>query len=453
MAKQRSSFVCNECGYENPKWLGRCPNCGKFNTFEEAVTQAVTANKTVSQRTVTTVTLSDIDTEGSEERIPTGIDEFDRVLSGGIVEGSLTLVGGDPGIGKSTLLLQICQNIGAMGKSVLYVSGEESARQLKMRATRLGVDTKNLKILTETRLEGIESAINSSMPQLVIVDSIQTIYRENLSNAAGSVVQVREATQAFLRISKGLGVAIIIVGHVTKDGNIAGPRVLEHMVDTVIYFEGERAEAYRLVRAVKNRFGSTNEVGVFEMSQGGLVEIKNPSQYLLSGRPKNVPGSVVTCIVEGTRPMLAEVQGLVSYSNYGVARRTATGTDYNRFVMLLAVLEKRGGLVFSNYDSYVNIAGGLKLNEPFIDAAVVLALASSHKNKPVLPDLMVFGEIGLTGELRSVPSPERRILESQKLGFKNCIVPQANLKTVKEITGINIYGASNISELLQVGFE
>ncbi len=453
MPKSKTNFVCSNCAYETPKWFGRCPTCGKFNTLEEAaVTVPIVALPNQALPRQVPLQLDDI-SAGSETRFSTGIGEFDRVLSGGIVEGSLTLVGGDPGIGKSTLLLQLCQNIGEQGRNVLYVSGEESGKQLKMRAERLKVATTNLYILTETSLDNIEKIIAKTKPELVIIDSVQTIFRESLPNTAGSVVQVREATQSFLKLSKGLGIAIFIVGHVTKDGALAGPRVLEHMVDTVLYFEGERAESYRLIRAVKNRFGSTNEVGVFEMAESGLVEISNPSQYLLSGRPSKVAGSVVTCSLEGTRPMLAEVQALVAYSNFGMPRRTATGTDYNRFVMLIAVLEKRAGLSFLNYDSYVNIAGGLKLNEPYIDAAIITALASSYKNLPAGQDFMVFGEVGLTGELRAVPMAEKRITEAYKLGFKNCVIPQANLKNLRRYEDMNVYGVGNIVELLSIVFQ
>jgi len=392
-------------------------------------------------------------TDVAERRITTGIGELDSVLSGGIVEGSLILIGGDPGIGKSTLLLQICGAIGEAGNRILYVSGEESATQIKLRADRLGITTGNLLIASQTCVDSIRQLISQTKPGLVIIDSIQTMYREDITSAPGSVSQVRECTAVFMRIAKEEGVSVLVVGHVTKDGAIAGPRVLEHMVDVVLYFEGERREIYRLLRSVKNRYGSTNEIGVFEMSDRGLREIANPSEYMLAGRPIGVTGSVVTCSIEGTRPLLAEVQALVTYTNFGTPRRMASGMDYNRVVMLIAVLEKRAGLQLGSYDSYVNIAGGLKILEPALDASALLAIASSYRNKPIDPFTMVFGEVGLTGEMRAVTMAEKRLNEAVKLGFRACVMPQENTKGLKVPTGIRVFGAGNIAELLHVALD
>ncbi len=446
MPKQKSLFICSECGHETSRWLGRCPRCSMFNTFEEEIVSDVKA-KPVSK--ASPVALADIDAL-SDTRMETGISELDRVLSGGIVAGSLVLVGGDPGIGKSTLLLQLCENIGSRGRKVLYVSGEESVQQIKLRAKRLDVTTENLLVLAETSLTQVELAVTELKPDLVIIDSIQTMFRDELSNAPGSVVQVRECTNVLMKLGKGLDISIFIVGHVTKDGALAGPRVLEHMVDTVLYFEGERGESYRIVRAVKNRFGSTDEIGVFEMSEGGLKEITNPSEYMLAGRPLNVPGSVVSCSLEGTRPLLIELQALVSHTTFGTPRRMAAGMDYNRVVMLIAILEKRAGLVFANYDSYINIAGGLKVTEPSMDAAAAAALVSSYINRPVDPLTLIFGELGLTGEMRAVTMADKRVSEAYKLGFKQCILPQANLKELKKPEGIRVFGVSSILELVEL---
>ena len=449
MSKMKTLYICQECGFETSKWLGRCSSCGEFNTFSEEIVTKVEKSKKLTRTSNIISTLRDVQPL-SHARMSTKIAELDRVLSGGIVSGSLLLVGGDPGIGKSTLLLQICESIGSDGKTILYVSGEESANQIKMRAERLNITTENLYLLAETNISSVEQAVKELMPSLLIIDSIQTMYRDELTSAAGSVTQVRECTSAFIKISKGLNVSTIIVGHVTKDGAIAGPRVLEHMVDTVLYFEGERQESYRIIRAVKNRFGATNEIGVFEMCDIGLREISNPSEYMLSGRPLGVSGSTVTCSIEGTRPILTEVQALVSQTNFGMPRRMATGMDYNRVVMLMAVLEKRGGMRLGNYDSYVNLAGGMKILEPALDAAVVVAIASSFRNTVVDPYTIVFGEVGLTGEMRSVTMAEKRVIEASKLGFKNCIIPQASLKGLKRPENIRIFGASNIGELLEL---
>lgn len=448
MPKLKTIFICTECGYETSKWMGKCPSCNNFNTLEEDVIEKIKTSekKAKSRKPQTLKNISSM----SETRIKTRITELDRVLSGGIVEGSLTLVGGDPGIGKSTILLQICQNIGDDNKKILYVSGEESAGQIKMRAERLSVTTENLLLLAETNVGIVEETIKDVSPDLVIVDSIQTIYREELTGVPGSISQIRDCTQLLMHMAKSIGVSIIIVGHVTKQGALAGPKVLEHMVDTVLYFEGEKSASYRIIRAVKNRFGSTNEIGVFEMQEKGLMEITNPSEYMLSGRPIGVPGSAVTCNIEGSRPILIEVQALISYTNFGIPRRVSAGFDYNRVVMLLAVLEKRIGMQFGNYDGYVNIAGGLKVAEPSLDAAVISAIVSSYKNAPIDPYIMIFGEVGLTGEIRAVTNAEKRISEASRLGFKQCIIPQANLKGIQQKDNMRIFGVSNVSEVLNL---
>ena len=403
MAKIKSKFVCQNCGYETGKWLGKCPECGSFSTFVEEIEkpQPKGNHPTNYNTDVTPKILSEIK-PFSQERTKTGLSELDRVLGGGFVQGSLTLVGGDPGIGKSTLLLQICQKLGEQGKNILYVSGEESVQQIKIRADRLEITTEKLKLLSETNLNIIESVIAKENPDYVIIDSIQTMFIDEVSSAPGSVSQVREATSRLMHLGKGKNISLIIVGHVTKDGAIAGPKILEHMVDTVLYFEGDKQASYRILRAVKNRFGGTNEIGVFEMVHSGLREILNPSEFMLSGRPENVSGSVVTCSLEGTRPMLLEVQALVSYTTFNIPRRTATGMDFNRVVLLIAVLEKRANLQLAAYDSYVNLTGGIKIAEPSLDAAVAVAIASSYKNVAVSADTVVFGEIGLTGEIRAV---------------------------------------------------
>ncbi len=448
MAKgKKSVFFCQNCGHEEKKWLGQCPMCKEWNTFvEETISDGVSFSKTVSRAEV--VTLSSVKTD-SEERTKTGIEELDRVLGGGIVPGSLILVGGDPGIGKSTLLLQVCQKLSQEKHQVLYISGEESLKQIKLRAMRMGEFTDELFLLCETSLNTIRGVIERRKPEIVIIDSIQTMYSEDVTSAPGSVSQVRESTNVLMQLAKGLNISIFIVGHVTKEGTVAGPRVLEHMVDTVLYFEGDRHASYRILRGVKNRFGSTNEIGVFEMRQSGLQEVKNPSEFMLNGKPEGASGSVVACSMEGTRPILLEIQALVCQSGFGMPRRTAAGTDYNRVNLLMAVLEKRIGLPLFNYDAYVNIAGGIKMNEPAIDLGIILAIVSSYKNKPIGDKVIAFGEVGLSGEVRAVSMPEQRVSEAKKLGFQTCIVPEVSVETVKNIKGIEIVGVKNISEAIQ----
>ena len=450
MAKIKTKYICQECGYETGKWLGKCPSCNNFSTFSEEIIEKALSNKMATIPS----TNKALDLESiapiNEVRTKTKIGELDRVLGGGIVQGSLTLVGGDPGIGKSTLLLQICEAVGQSGKKILYVSGEESAQQIKLRANRLNITTKNLLLLSETNFNVIENTIRDIKPDLVIIDSIQTVFLDDLSSAPGSVTQVRECTAKIMRIGKGENISIFIVGHVTKDGAIAGPRILEHMVDTVLYFEGERLASYRILRAVKNRFGSTNEIGVFEMRQIGLVEINNPSEYMLSGRPIGANGSCVTCSIEGTRPILAEVQSLVSYTTFNIPRRMATGMDFNRVILLIAVLEKKLNLQLGSYDVYVNLAGGIKILEPALDASGACSIVSSYKNKPIDAKTLIFGEIGLSGELRAVSFCEKRVMEALKLGFETVIIPKDNLKEVSSIKDIKICSVSNINELLKL---
>ena len=450
MAKgKKSIFFCQNCGHEENKWLGQCPMCKEWNTFvEESV--SVTKSSTVKlAHEADVVALKQIETD-NEDRIHTRIKELDRVLGGGIVPGSLVLVGGDPGIGKSTLLLQVCQKLCESKRQVLYISGEESLKQIKLRANRMGEFKEDLFLLCETNLDIIRAIIEKRKPDFVVIDSIQTMYNEEVASAPGSVSQVRESTNVFMQLAKGLGISIFIVGHVTKEGTVAGPRVLEHMVDTVLYFEGDRHASYRILRGVKNRFGSTNEIGVFEMRQNGLVEVENPSEYMLSGKPEHASGSVVACSIEGTRPILIEIQALVCSSNFGMPRRTAAGTDYNRVNLLMAVLEKRMGLHLSNYDAYVNIAGGVKMNEPAIDLGIVMALISSYKNQPIDEKTMVFGEVGLSGEVRAVSMPEQRVAEAKKLGFETCILPEVSKDMVKGIQGIKIIGVKNIADVMQL---
>lgn len=449
MAKAKKSvFFCQNCGHEESKWLGQCPMCKEWNTFvEEKVTVAKTSSSK-SAKESQVVPLSAVKME-NEERISTNIEELNRVLGGGIVPGSLILVGGDPGIGKSTLLLQVCQQLEKAEKKVLYISGEESLRQIKLRAQRMGEFSDRLLLLCETNLDIIRSVIEKERPDTVVIDSIQTMYSEDVTSAPGSVSQVREATNTLMQLAKGLCVTIFIVGHVTKEGTVAGPRVLEHMVDTVLYFEGDRHASYRILRGVKNRFGSTNEIGVFEMRENGLREVKNPSEFMLDGRPEHASGSVVACSMEGTRPILLEIQALVCESNFGMPRRTAAGTDYNRVNLLMAVLEKRIGYHLGNYDAYVNIAGGIKINEPAVDLGIVMAIVSSYKNRPVSEDTMVFGEVGLSGEVRAVNMPEQRVAEAKKLGFQTCIIPEVSRESVKNIKGIKIIGVRNINEAIQ----
>ena len=448
MAKTKKSvFFCQNCGHEESKWLGQCPMCKEWNSFvEERVTTSKTAAVKAAKE-IRIVPLSEVKTE-NEERVTTEIKELDRVLGGGIVSGSLVLVGGDPVIGKSTLLLQVFQKLAKKERKVLYISGEESLRQIKLRAQRMGEFNDHLLLLCETNLELIRNVIEKEKPDTVIIDSIQTMYSEEVGSAPGSVSQVREATNTLMQLAKGLGISIFIVGHVTKEGTVAGPRVLEHMVDTVLYFEGDRHASYRILRGVKNRFGSTNEIGVFEMRRDGLREVENPSEFMLNGRPENASGSVVACSMEGTRPILLEIQALVCESNFGMPRRTAAGTDYNRVNLLMAVLEKRIGYHLGNYDAYVNIAGGIKINEPAIDLGIVMAIVSSYKNRPFDERTIVFGEVGLSGEVRAVNMPEQRVAEAKKLGFETCIVPEVSLDSVKSIHGIKIIGVKSINEAI-----
>lgn len=451
-SKKSTVFFCQNCGFESAKWMGQCPGCREWNTFvEEQVSTAAlkkngTQGSTARQKPAV---LSEITME-KEDRISTGMQELDRVLGGGVVAGSLTLVGGDPGIGKSTLLLQVCRNFSDAGAKVLYISGEESLKQIKMRAERIGSFNDNLLLLCETNLSLIEDTIRSQKPQIVIIDSIQTMYSEDVSAAPGSVSQVRESTALFLQLAKGLGVSIFIVGHVTKEGTVAGPRVLEHMVDTVLYFEGDRYASYRILRSVKNRFGSTNEIGVFEMREEGLAEVRNPSEYMLSGRPKDACGCVVACTVEGTRPLMVEMQALVCNSNFGIPRRQATGVDFNRVNLLMAVLEKRLGLQMSGCDAYVNLAGGIRIQEPAVDLGMVMAIVSSFKNRPVDESTVVFGEVGLSGEVRAVSLAEQRLQEAVKLGFTTCVMPRANADMLKNTKNIKVIGVSNVQEAIEL---
>ncbi|MCM1100630.1 MAG: DNA repair protein RadA [Clostridium sp.] len=429
MAKGKASsvFFCQNCGYESAKWMGQCPGCREWNTFVEEPRSGSVSKRSGSaggtgERPKPCV-LSEVVIR-EESKLLTGIGELDRVMGGGIVQGSLTLVGGDPGIGKSTLLLQVCRNLSQAGHKVLYISGEESRVQIKMRADRIGSFTDRMLLLCETNLGDIEEVIRREQPEVVIIDSIQTMFNENVSAAPGSVSQVRESTGVLLQLAKGLGVAVFIVGHVTKEGTVAGPRVLEHMVDTVLYFEGDRHASYRILRGVKNRFGSTNEIGVFEMREQGLVEVANPSEYMLTGRPENAGGSVVACTMEGTRPILIEIQALVCHSNFGIPRRQTTGTDFNRVNLLMAVLEKRSGIQLAGCDAYVNITGGMKITEPAIDLGIVLAILSGFRNQPLHPKLIAFGEVGLSGEVRAVSMAKQRVAEARKLGFEICVLPQ-----------------------------
>lgn len=450
MAKAKKSvFFCQNCGHEESKWLGQCPACKEWNTFVEEKVTSVKAGTVRDKKEAQIVALSSVETD-EDERMMTEMAELDRVLGGGIVPGSLVLVGGDPGIGKSTLLLQVCQRLAAMNKKILYISGEESLKQIKLRANRMGDFSHTLFLLCETNLDMIRNVIEQQTPDMVVIDSIQTMYNEEVGSAPGSVSQVRESTNILMQLAKGLGISIFIVGHVTKEGTVAGPRVLEHMVDTVLYFEGDRHASYRILRAVKNRFGSTNEIGVFEMQKRGLVEVENPSEFMLSGRPEHASGSVVACAMEGTRPMLMEIQALVFKSSFGMPRRTAAGLDYNRVNLLMAVLEKRAGLPLSSYDAYVNIAGGIRMNEPAADLGIVMAIASSYKNKPVSEDAIVFGEVGLSGEVRAVTMPEQRVAEAKKLGFKTCILPEVSVKGLGQVEGIEVIGVRSVNQAMNL---
>lgn len=440
--KQVRRFICQQCGAITPKWMGKCPECGNWNSIVEEVVDKVSSLQKSSSIAKPNL-ISEI-VYSEEERVNTYIKEFDRVLGGGIVPGSLILVGGDPGIGKSTLMLQACGNL-CSKQVVLYVSGEESEKQIKLRADRLGISKGSLYILAENNILQIEEAIKNLSPTVIVIDSIQTIYCPNITSGPGSVSQIREATVRLLKISKATGIAVFIVGHVTKEGSIAGPRLLEHMVDTVLYFEGDRYRSYRLLRAVKNRFGSTNEIGIFEMSSKGLVEVESPSKYLLSSKDKDSAGSAVVCILEGTRPLLVEVQALVASSGFNMPRRQTSGIDYNRVALLIAVLEKKLGYVLSNEDIFINVVGGIKIEEPSADLAVAVAIASSFKNRPVKENTAIIGEVGLAGEVRSVSQLERRVHEAAKLGFLRVIVPKQSMSDIND-SSIEIVEVKNVSQ-------
>ena len=451
MAKGKTSTVyfCQSCGYESPKWMGQCPGCREWNTFvEETVEKKSTAKVHERRAAGGPVCLSSIETK-EEDRVTTRMQELDRVLGGGIVPGSLVLVGGDPGIGKSTLLLQVCQKLADDGHEVLYISGEESLKQIKLRAERIGQFSDKLRLFCETNLELIGDTIRNNKPEVVIIDSIQTMYNEDVSSAPGSVSQVRESTSVLMQLAKGLGISIFIVGHVTKEGTVAGPRVLEHMVDTVLYFEGDRHASYRILRAVKNRFGSTNEIGVFEMRESGLAEVENPSQFMLNGRPEEASGSIVACSMEGTRPILLEIQALVARSQLAMPRRTAAGMDYNRVNLLLAVLEKRLNLHLSGSDVYVNIAGGIRINEPAIDLGVVLAIVSSSWDQAIDEKVLAFGEVGLSGEVRAVSQAAQRVQEAKKLGFTTVILPEVCREQIGDVKGLRLIGVRSVGDAVR----
>ena len=453
--KAKTMFYCTACGNETPKWAGRCPACGAWNTVvEQPEPVRAAGGKTSGKAAVRAAQgvrracpVTDLQT-AEEIRFPTGMGELDRVLGGGAVKGSLVLVGGAPGIGKSTLMLQICSKLCETSK-VLYVSGEESEHQLKLRAKRLRVENSNLYVISETCLGDLMESVAAEQPDILIVDSIQTLYNDALDSPAGSISQVKDCTMALMQLAKGQGITVFVIGHVNKEGSIAGPKVLEHMVDCVLYFEGDQHTTYRILRAAKNRFGATNEIGVFEMQDQGLAEVENPSEMLLSGRPDDAPGTCVTCVMEGVRPVLAEIQALVVTSAAGNPRRTSNGFDYNRAAMLLAVLEKRGGLRVSACDAHLNIIGGLSLDEPAADLAAVIALASSYLDTPVPGDLVAIGEVGLTGELRSVNQLSQRISEVHRLGFKQCVVPAHRADTLKAPEGLRLIPARNIGEAIR----
>ncbi len=450
--KEMTVYFCQNCGHESTKWLGQCPMCKEWNTFVEETIKKTSGSSSKAEerrRQAEPVTLSEISME-QEDKVITHMQEFDRVLGGGIVPGSLTLVGGDPGIGKSTLLLQVCKKLSDDGHKILYISGEESLKQIKIRANRIGEFQETLCLLCETDLGVIEEVIRRTKPEMVVIDSIQTMNNENVSSAPGSVSQVRESTGVLLQLAKGMTVSIFIVGHVTKDGTVAGPRVLEHMVDAVLYFEGDRHASYRILRGVKNRFGSTNEIGVFEMREEGLVEVENPSEFMLSGKPEDATGAVVVCSMEGTRPILIEIQALVCQTNFGFPRRQATGTDFNRVNLLMAVLEKRVGIQLSNCDAYVNIAGGIKIQEPATDLGMVMAIVSSFKNRSIDDKMVVFGEIGLSGEVRAVSMPEQRVLEAKKLGFTKVVLPESSMKSLNRLKGIELLGVRSVSDAIDL---
>ncbi|MBD5475628.1 MAG: DNA repair protein RadA [Lachnospiraceae bacterium] len=459
MAKSKTGtvFYCQNCGHESSKWVGQCPACKEWNSMVEekvparigGASRGIGGGAGRGVRAAEPSNLSEVSIQ-EEERMQTRIAELDRVLGGGIVPGSLTLVGGDPGIGKSTLLLQVCRLMAADERKVLYISGEESLRQIKLRANRLGDFSDNLLLLCETSLEVVEQTIRNVMPDITIIDSIQTMYHEEISSAPGSVSQVRESTNILLQLAKGLNVSVFIVGHVTKEGTVAGPRVLEHMVDTVLYFEGDRHASYRILRGVKNRFGSTNEIGVFEMKEEGLIEVKNPSEFMLSGRPEGASGSVVSCSMEGTRPILLEIQALVCRSNFGIPRRQAIGTDFNRVNLLMAVLEKRLNLQMSDCDAYVNLTGGIRIVEPAIDLGIAMAVVSSFKNRVIDDRTIAFGEIGLSGEVRGVSMMGQRVAEAAKLGFTTCIIPESGIEQVKPVAGVKLIGVKSVRDAIDL---
>lgn len=449
MAKTKQVYFCQECGYESSKWMGQCPGCRAWNTFVEE--KVVTGARKQGNRTVSAAPASILEvTSDVETRLDTNMKELDRVLGGGIVKGSLVLIGGDPGIGKSTILLQVCRNLTDAGHKVLYVSGEESLQQIKMRAERLGDFKKEMYLLCETDVDAIEDAMAKVQPEVMVIDSVQTMMLESVASAAGSVSQVREVTNRLMQMAKLKNVAIFIVGHVTKEGTVAGPRTLEHMVDTVLYFEGERSSMYRILRSVKNRFGATNEIAVFEMKEHGLEEVKNPSEVMLTGRPLDAAGSVIVCSMEGTRPLLIEIQALVAQTNFQMPRRTTVGIDFNRVNLLMAVLEKRAGIHLGSCDAYVNLTGGIRLSEPAVDLGIILALVSSYRNRPVDEHTIAFGEVGLTGEVRSVSMAEQRVREAARLGFTTCILPSSNTNNIKSIEGMRLIGVSNVKEAIDV---
>lgn len=449
-SKKVTVYFCQSCGYESSKWMGQCPGCRDWNTLVEEIVEKKSVGKvkvvTAEKDELRPTRISEINMH-SRERMKTGFQELDRVLGGGIVPGSMVLVGGDPGIGKSTLLLQVCRNLADISE-ILYISGEESLQQIKMRAQRIGEFSERLQLFCDTSLERIEQVVERVKPQAVVIDSIQTMYSEEVGSAPGSVSQVRETTARLLQLAKGMEVTIFIVGHVTKEGVVAGPRVLEHMVDTVLYFEGDRHASYRILRGVKNRFGSTNEIGVFEMREEGLMEVENPSEFMLNGKPQGASGSIVACSMEGTRPILLEIQALVCHSNFGIPRRTAAGTDLNRVNLLMAVLEKRGGLSLSACDAYVNIAGGIRMSEPAIDLGIVMALASSFRDKAIDEKMICFGEVGLSGEVRAVNMAQQRVSEAKKLGFTTCILPKVSMPGLTDTSGIKMIGVENIREAI-----
>ena len=449
---RKTIFFCSNCGYESTKWMGQCPGCHEWNTFaEEPVrTGGMRQSPAGRKRTLARpVKLSEVTAE-TNERTSTGFTELDRVLGGGIVTGSMILIGGDPGIGKSTILLQVCKNLAGRGRNVLYISGEESLAQIRMRADRIGGEAESLYLLCETNLADIREIIEEQKPDVCVIDSIQTMYNEEVSSAPGSVSQVRESTGVLLMLAKGLGISVFIVGHVTKEGAVAGPRVLEHMVDTVLYFEGDRHASYRILRGVKNRFGSTNEIGVFEMRGSGLVQVENPSEYMLSGRPVDASGSVVTCAVEGSRPLLLEIQALVARSGFGMPRRTAAGTDSNRVNILVAGLDKRCGIDLASYDAYVNIAGGIRMTEPALDLGITMAIASSYQDVVIPEKLVAFGEVGLSGEVRAVSQVENRVMEAKRLGFETVVLPKANMKSCRNIQGIKMIPVGTVREAISI---